>query len=553
MTHTLARMLFSQPVGPREMSRERHQGLARLRALLLAVAIVTDLAIWAVLARDPHIDGAVLRGFLAINLPLLALDVGVALALSRWAPGRWFVPALVASIPVEIFTAMVWVQVSGSVSAYSIALPMILIAFYRIAYDLRLSLVAFASALAMHGAIVLLELLQVLRPESMFVGPMSRMYGSPGFVLGSFLSIAGVYTFALLVPNYVMNRLHLKDLQLAVAFDQARHGRHSGRFLAGRYRLGEVIGRGGMGEVYQARDEHGRRDCAVKVLHPHLVSERGPLRRFEREAEVVGRLGSPHIVEVFETGVTDDGLPFIALELLRGEDLDQRLRRTGLMTPRELAPLCEQVAAALGVAHAAGIVHRDLKPQNIFLAGAPEAPLVKVLDFGVCKVRDDGDGLTHTADLIGTPGYMAPEQIAGDARAVDARTDVFALGAVLYRALTGLLPFGGGDLTRVLYRIVHEPPVLPSRLKAQVSADLDAVLLLALAKTPAQRYATVAELARDFAAAAAGTLDETARSRATPLVELADRASAAEPGDPLAPTLELREESGALPPGGVVP
>ncbi|MBI5478653.1 MAG: serine/threonine protein kinase [Deltaproteobacteria bacterium] len=540
MKYSLARLLFTQPLGGGDVPPERYRSFGRVRALAIGGAIFTDVVIGAILSRDPAMDPRVLRLFLCVNISALAFDVVVSTLSPYWAPARLWRPLLVLGIVIEVGTAMVWVQVSGSVSAYSIALPIIIILLYRIGYDLRLGGLAAGLAVALHSTVVILEIAGVLHPESLFLGAaVGRVYGSPGFMVSSLVSIAGVYAFALFVPNYVMNRLVLKDLELQAVRAEARHGRHSGRLLAERYRLGEVLGRGGMGEVYQGRDERARRDCAVKVLHAHLIGETTSLQRFQREAEVAGRLGSPHIIEVYDAGATAEGIPYIVLELLAGEDLGQRLRRAGPIGVGELLTIARQVAAGLRVAHEAGIVHRDLKPQNLFLAGPQAAPTVKILDFGVCKVHGDAEGLTRTSDILGTPGFMAPEQIAGDARAIDHRTDVFALGAIFYRALCGVLPFGGGDLTRVLYRIAHEYPAPATLVRPDLPADVDAVLAIALAKAPADRYATATALVDDLAAVAAGALSDETRRHAAPLLERARRQQfpQEQTRDALAPTM----------------
>jgi serine/threonine-protein kinase len=539
---SLLRMMLTQPVGPQQLTPERHRGVARVRLLIVLAALLGDAAFYGLLRGDPRVDQAALLSFFKV-LPLLGLDAVIILVCLRWSPGPAWRTVTMVGVVLEMVPTMWWLHLTGSVSSYCVLLPATMILAYRLGYDLRTATLTAATALVLQIGMVAAELRGLLPPAPLFVGGGGGVYATPAYVTGAANAICIVYVAALVASNYVMNRLHEKDLLIAAAREEARHGRHSGRLVGARYRLGEVIGRGGMGEVYQARDERARRDCAIKILHPHLVGETASLLRFRREAQVASKLGSPHIVQIYEAGNTEEGLPFIALELLVGEDLGQRLRRTGLLAPAELVPLVAQTAAGLEVAHAAGIVHRDLKPQNLFLVGDPAAPTVRILDFGVCKIRDDSDGLTQTADVIGTPGFMAPEQFAGDAHAIDARTDVFALGAICYRALCGVLPFGGGDLTRILYRIAHEHPAPVSLVKPGLPADLDAVLAIALAKAPSQRYATVAELSADLAQAAAGTLDAPRRERAAPLLAVARREQFPEtPAEALAPTVQATGE-----------
>jgi hypothetical protein len=538
---SLLRMLLTQPV-PQELTPERHRGIARVRLIIVLAALAGDALFYALLRGDPRVDQAALLSFFKV-LPALGLDALIIVACLIRSPGRGWRAITMAGVVLEMVPTMWWLHLTGSVSSYCVLLPATMILAYRLGYDLRTATLTAAAALVCQIAMVAAELRGLLPAAPLFVGGGGGVYATPAYVTGAANAICVVYVLALVASNYVMNRLHEKDLLIAAAREEARHGRHSGRLIGARYRLGEVLGRGGMGEVYQARDERARRDCAVKMLHPHLVGETASLARFRREAQVASKLGSPHLVQMYEAGTTEEGIPYIALELLRGEDLGQRLRRTGVLEPAALVAVVKQAVAGLEVAHAAGIVHRDLKPQNLFLEGDPAAPTVRILDFGVCKIRDDTEGLTHTADVIGTPGFMAPEQIAGDAHAIDARTDVFALGAICYRALCGVLPFGGGDLTRILYRIAHEHPAPLTVVRAGLPPDLDAVLAIALAKQPGQRYATVSELSADLELAAAGKLDAARRERAAPLLGLARREQFPEtPAEALAPTMQATGE-----------
>ena len=281
----------------------------------------------------------------------------------------------------------------------------------------------------------------------------------------------------------------------------------------GGYTLGRLIGRGAMGEVYEAQAPRGQL-CAVKLLHPHLRDQPGPYRRFIREAEIAASLDVANVVRVFGIAGPDDEQPFLAMERLHGDDLAGILKRSPTLPIAEVAGLVAQVGAGLAAAHAVGIVHRDLKPGNLFKAEVGDARVWKILDFGVSKLADGGGTLTQ-GHVVGTPAYMAPEQARG--AEVTHRTDLYALAAIAYRVLTGHAPFTGGEIADVLYRVVHTAPRRPSSL-ASVSDEVDLVLAIGLAKEPGDRFASATELADAIAAALAGTLDEATRARGAALI-----------------------------------
>jgi serine/threonine-protein kinase len=265
-----------------------------------------------------------------------------------------------------------------------------------------------------------------------------------------------------------------------------------------------------MGEVYEAVRIGSGEPAAVKLLSRNVLSNPERVHRFIREAKIAAAFDTPHVVRVLEVGEPDAPVPFIAMELLRGEDLAQTLRRRRRLSLEEMLRLIQQVAAGLDVAHAAGVVHRDLKPQNIFLHGALGGDLVwKVLDFGVSRLGSTAGTLTQ-GQAIGTPGYMAPEQARG--RPVDRRADVFALAVIAYRALTGRPPFGGRDVPQILHNVVYTVPPRPSELVA-LDPQVDLALAIALAKRREDRFDTAGELARELAAAAQGGLSDELVSR----------------------------------------
>ena len=286
-------------------------------------------------------------------------------------------------------------------------------------------------------------------------------------------------------------------------------GPWSGRRV-GAYELAELIGRGASGEIYSATHADNGSRAAVKILAPDAIGDDGMFERFRREADIARRLAVPNVVRVLDLGQAPGGTPFIAMELLEGQDLGWHLRRRPQMSLEEVIELTEQVAIGLEAAHAAGIVHRDLKPQNLFFSSG----VWKILDFGVAKLRGSDGTLTKGA-VVGTPGYMSPEQARG--QEAEARSDLFSLGAVIYRALTGQPPFAGADLPESLFQIVYGMPERPGALVPHLSSDIDAVLAIALAKDPEERFANANELAQSLRDASTGALNATLRLRAATL------------------------------------
>jgi len=278
-----------------------------------------------------------------------------------------------------------------------------------------------------------------------------------------------------------------------------------GRVLGGAYRLLRRIGEGGMGVVYEARHETLGRGFAVKLLRaPRLGTAPDALARFRQEAVRASQLEHDHIVDVVHFDRTEDDEVFLVMELLRGESLAARIRRTGALPEDDALRIAHQVADALQAAHETGLVHRDLKPENVFLTQKRGTDVAKVLDFGIAKFRDpddagDGDpgNLTATGALMGTPLYISPEQARGEVDRVDRRADVYALGAMLYEMVTGSPPFEGANHYQLLWKHGQEPPVAPSRRVSggSISDELEAAILRALAKDPDERFPTMAAFA----------------------------------------------------------
>jgi serine/threonine protein kinase len=284
-------------------------------------------------------------------------------------------------------------------------------------------------------------------------------------------------------------------------------GTQGGSVLQGTYRLGRRIGRGGMGEVYEATHARLPGRFAVKILLPELADNREALARFCREAEIMSELRHPHIVQVFDFNTTVDGMPYFVMEFLEGVDLETRLNQTGRLPLPEVVRIVEAVASALGSAHGRGIVHRDLKPSNMFLVrvDGQDEEFVKVLDFGISKMRAATTRLSKGWEVFGTPQYMAPEQARGQTELIDGRADQFALAAITHKMLTGHDPFVGDDPASLLYQVVHaqHPPL--ARHMAGDSSRLQPVLDRALAKDLTMRFDDIVEFARALALAAEAT------------------------------------------------
>ncbi|HEY4451005.1 MAG TPA: protein kinase [Solirubrobacteraceae bacterium] len=300
------------------------------------------------------------------------------------------------------------------------------------------------------------------------------------------------------------------------------------RTLAGRYELLEVLGRGGMGVVYRAQDLVLRRTVAVKVLPAELAEEQpAHVARFEREARAAASLAHPRIVAVFDTGI-DEGTRFIAMECVSGASLAAVLGDRAPLDPASAARIGEQVADALAAAHAAGLVHRDIKPANVML-GADGA--VKVLDFGIARA-DGHTTLTQEQSVLGSAAYMAPEQAQGER--ADERSDIYSLGCLLYALLTGRPPFAGDSAAAVLHQHLSADPRPPREANRAVPAALEALVLAMLAKPPAGRPQSAAQVRDELAALAGPAAAPVGRARPV--------AAAAAPGTAraLAPTALTR-------------
>lgn len=283
-----------------------------------------------------------------------------------------------------------------------------------------------------------------------------------------------------------------------------------------RYRLGDVIGTGGMSEVYRATDSLLGRDVAIKMLRPEMARDVNFRERFRKEAQNSGRLNHPNIVAVYDTGEADEdgmAIPYIVMELVHGRTLRDLVREDGPLSPREAAQVLIPVAHALQASHDAGIIHRDVKPANIMITNTGQ---VKVMDFGIARALDDStSAMTQTSAVIGTAQYLSPEQAQG--KPADARSDVYALGCVLYEAVTGHAPFEGETPFAVAYQHVQEEPNAPSEsldpdsLTPTERINLDAVVLTSMAKDPMDRYQSAQEFGADLERMSSGNVTRAAQ------------------------------------------
>ncbi len=298
----------------------------------------------------------------------------------------------------------------------------------------------------------------------------------------------------------------------------------TGHLFGDRYQVGDTLGFGGMSEVHRGRDLRLGRDVAIKVLRADLARDPSFQTRFRREAQNAASLNHPAIVAVYDTGETQgeaSTIPYIVMEFVDGETLRDLLKREGSLSPRRAMEIVADVCAALDFSHRHGIVHRDIKPANVMLT---RAGAVKVMDFGIARAVADGQAtMTATAAVIGTAQYLSPEQARGEA--VDARSDVYATGCVLFELLVGAPPFTGDSPVAIAYQHVREDAPAPSAVKPGLPHELDSIVLKALNKNPLNRYQTAAEMRSDLVRALSGQA-----VHATPIMSDEERTQVMRPG-----------------------
>ncbi|HNB23732.1 MAG TPA: serine/threonine-protein kinase, partial [Candidatus Melainabacteria bacterium] len=276
-----------------------------------------------------------------------------------------------------------------------------------------------------------------------------------------------------------------------------------GTVLENKYEILEKIGAGGMGAVYKARHQLMHRQVAIKMVLAQLSANSMTLKRFTQEARATSQLNHPNILTVFDFGISPSNQPYLVMDFLEGVNFGRVLEETRQIPIPRAMGIFLQVCAALGHAHQKGIVHRDLKPSNIMLIELDGQPdFVKVLDFGIAKVLSSVDGetdnLTRTGEVFGSPLYMSPEQFRG--KSMDARSDIYSLGCVMYRSLAGICPVTGKDVLECMYKHVNEtiPPFSVTAPEAEIPERLEQIIMKALAKDPDERYASMNDLRADL-------------------------------------------------------
>jgi eukaryotic-like serine/threonine-protein kinase len=269
-----------------------------------------------------------------------------------------------------------------------------------------------------------------------------------------------------------------------------------GDLIQDKYRILRLIGQGGMGAVYEGQNQLIARRVAIKVLHGGLAAQAGVVERFEREAQAAGRIGNDHILEVLDMGRFANGDRFMVMEYLEGETLEERVEKRGALSPAELYPLIRQLLVGLSAAHGAGIIHRDLKPDNVFIlrekAGQPD--FVKIIDFGISKFTalNNDMKMTATGAVMGTPYFMSPEQAKGS-RDSDGRSDIYAVGVILYKAVTGSVPFDATTFNELLFKIVLSETPRLSQVVPDIDPAFETLVLRAMARDASQRFQTSQE------------------------------------------------------------
>jgi len=506
---------FDEPIAPEFY---RQTGWIRIIAALLLFAMNVG---GASLMKHYQTDEALFWRLLAVCAPFWILDALLSVAIWKGGLSTTVMRRLtIVCLALETVTILLNLQAIGSVSSHGMVLGIVIVLIYRVAFDFSTGVIALLVMLLGHWGVVVCEVTGIIAPHPFFATPPGLAYVVPAREIGSMINLTGFYLLTFLIANWSVARMRHKELTIRFlreslyASGMDRVGQHTGRQLRDTYEVGALIGTGGMGEVYKGRHLRTRREVAVKLLHPHLLEDPTLLKRFRREAEVAGRLGSQHIVEILDVD-EDEGQPFLVFELLVGESLGRRVGEHGALAFDALDDLVQQLARGLEAAHAAGVVHRDLKPENVFLCPREEGgDLVKILDFGVSKIHGAATAITQEVAILGTPEFMAPEQALGRIDEIDVRTDIHATGALAYYAITGRRPFGASSVPVLLRKICDEAPTPVEKLRPGVPAGVGDVIAIAMAKLVPERYGSVRELAADLSAALRGEPNPEVSARA---------------------------------------
>ncbi len=498
------------------ISPEFYRLSGKLRAFGNALFLIANLVMAPQVARlgfDEHVHWRTAAVFAAVHVTDLTLGLVIW---RRRMPVATLRRLTYACVVVEAIAVVFASWVYGSVNSPFLGIALVFILIYRLSFDYRVGLTMFVLVLGGLWTVVGAELAGVLPSQPIAPGAVDGVYGSATREFGAMVYLTIVIVLVFVVAHWAVARIRHKDVAIRLlreslyAAERGKVGRHTGRTLRDTYAVGTLLGAGGMGEVYTGTHLRTHRNVAIKMLHPHLVEDPTVISRFRREAEITAKLGSEHIVNVIDID-EDDGQPFLVLELMEGESLAARIAHGGPLGFAETVEVIDQVARGLAVAHAAKIVHRDLKPGNIFLcprrSPKPDEPThtVKILDFGVSKIGGTATAITQEVTILGTPDYMSPEQAAGQAEAVDTASDIFSLGGVAYTALTGLRPFDAPSVPALLRKICDDDPVPVNDVCPEVPAAVTGVLAIAMAKRPADRYASALDFARDLRAALTGS------------------------------------------------
>ena len=515
---------------PDRNSPEVTRYYSKLRLILFPPPMVVGLLLvfWPAVDQ-PTFDLRAMGTLMVISTLLLTANLCWCFGIWRGlVPRKWYRTGDWASMFAETSAMLLLSWAQGPLTTHYTCILVVMVIVYRSAYDLRIGLSSLLYILGMLWTIIILQTVGMLPIQPglrlEFVDPLytaSAAGSLSSLVALSFGTLTGFVVTDLLVERErregaTVRHLRAKLGDLEASADQVV-GRHTGRRLGDTYRVDGQLGLGGMGEVYRGTHLRTGGAVAIKILHDHLLEDAVAVARFQREAEIAAKVGGENIVRIFDVD-RDDGQPFLVMELLEGEDLSQRIASQGRLDPQAFVKTFEQIARALSQIHAAGVTHRDLKPANVFFhrarsgTKASTEEVVKVLDFGVSKLRASG-GTALTQGTVGTPVFMSPEQLSGEP--TDTPADIYALGALAYCALTGRLPFPP-DPAAIL-QILSRPPVPPSTLRPELGAQTDAVLSIAMAKQPEERWQSADELARALEAALGGTSPPGLLERASSL------------------------------------